>query len=234
MVPIRRLPLENVKNMRDLGGYSTQSGKTTQFGRLFRSDAPTALSEKEVRILLDLGVCAAVDLRSGEETEKRPSALKEVAQITYFHCPMAIGNRTPKSKEEVPSLYWEIVADYPAMNLIMRIIANQTGAVIFHCTSGKDRTGIVSAILLLLTGVSRSDILADYQVSYTYVREDIRALLEREPERPPFTGLSDIEYMDKLLDRFEAVYGTAAHYLKEIGLSRDEIHRLENKLIDEV
>lgn len=75
---IRRLPLKNVKNMRDLGGYSTQSDKTTQFGRLLRSDAPTMLSENEIKYLLDFGVSAIIDMRSSEETAKRPCALKDV------------------------------------------------------------------------------------------------------------------------------------------------------------
>nr|WP_319487415.1 tyrosine-protein phosphatase [uncultured Caproiciproducens sp.] len=230
---MRRIPLKKAKNMRDLGGYWTQSGKITQFGRLIRSDAPVLLSDDEIQYLIDFGVSAVVDMRSDDEVMKKPCSLNRAKKICYFHCPMAVGNRSPKSQSEVPNLYWEMITDYSAMNRILSFIARQRGAVIFHCTAGKDRTGVVAAVLLLLAGVPRSDILADYQVSYTYIREDIRALLAREPDRPAFTGRSDPEYMEELLNRFENVYGTVYRYLQEINLPNDEIQRLQSKLIGE-
>lgn len=230
-MPTRRLALAHVMNMRDLGGYDIQNGKATFFGRLIRSDAPCGLEKEEVMFLIDFGVRTVLDMRSAVEVEKRPCSLKGITCITYHHYPFAVGNRLPKSQEEVPLIYWEMVADYSAMKNIMRTIAYAKTAVVFCCTAGKDRTGVVAAVLLLLAGVSRNDILADYQVSYTYIRKQIMDLRKREPGLPPFTGRSNIEYMDSLLDHFESVFGTAQHYLNTIGLSQEEIELLRDKLI---
>lgn len=232
-MPLRRIPLNHMMNLRDLGGYAAGDGRTTQFGRLLRGDAPCNLSEEELRYLTELGVRTAIDLRSYEETQQRPCSLKDQTGITYHNIPFSVGNRSPKTREEVPRIYWEIAEDFPAMSEIMQVMANSETAVLFFCTAGKDRTGVVAAILLLLAGVDRSNILADYQVSYTYIRSMIRELLQKEPARPSFTGRSDMEYMDVFLDRFESSFGTAEAYLQKIGLTPWEIDRLCSKLTNE-
>ena len=232
-MPMRRIPLAHMMNLRDLGGYVVQDGKTTQFGRFLRGDAPTGLPPEEIQALTDLGIRTAVDLRSEEETRKHPCSLKDAAGIAYIPIPFAVGNRSPKTREEVPEIYMEIAADFPAMRQIMRAISHAEGTVLFFCAAGKDRTGVVAALLLLLAGVGRNDILADYQVSYTYIRSRIADLLKKEPERPPFTGRSDMEYMDAFLDRFEAVYGSASDYLQTIGLTPGEVELLRMKLTAE-
>lgn len=229
-MPMRRIPLAHMMNLRDLGGYAAQDGKTTLFGRLLRSDAPIGLPSEEIRVLTDLGIRTAIDLRSEEETQRRPCSLKDTAGIAYIPIPFVVGSRSPKTREEVPEIYLEIAADFPAMRQIMCTISHAEGTVLFFCAAGKDRTGVVAALLLLLAGVERNDILADYQVSYTYIRSMIADLLKKEPERPPFTGHSDMEYMDAFLDRFEAVYGLVSDYLRTIGLTWEEIELLCMKL----
>ncbi|MFX3616046.1 MAG: tyrosine-protein phosphatase [Sporolactobacillus sp.] len=229
-MPTRRITLSCTVNTRDLGGYPTPDGRTTAFGKIIRSDAPEIFTPKDAALLKRLGVTAAIDLRSKEETEKMPSAFERSADFDYFHCPFAIGNRSTSSVAEVPLLYSEMIADLPAIKRILSIIARQEGSIFIHCYVGKDRTGVVAALVLLIVGVDISDILADYQISYTYLRFRIRELLHDHPELPDFTGRSDMEYMEVTLDHFFETYGTVQNYLQEVGLHLDEITELKNKL----
>ncbi|MDD9149909.1 MULTISPECIES: tyrosine-protein phosphatase [unclassified Sporolactobacillus] len=230
-MPIRRILLSSTLNTRDLGGYPAADGRATQFGRIIRSDAPLALTSDDRILLKQLGVTAAIDFRSDREIVSDVSAFEQAPDFDYYHCPFAIGNRDPGSKEGVPPLYAEIMTDIPVMQRIMRIIAGQRGGVLIHCAAGKDRTGVVSALLLLTAGVSVSDILSDYQVSYTYLRLKIRKGLKEHPERPSYYGRSDMEYMEKTLDHFFETYGNVTNYLQTIDLNPVEISALREKLL---
>ncbi|SFG92329.1 tyrosine-protein phosphatase [Sporolactobacillus nakayamae] len=229
-MPTRRIPLSCTVNTRDLGGYLTNDGRITAFGRIIRSDVPESFSPEDAVLLKNFGVTTALDFRSKPEIERLPSAFERSADFNYFHCPFAFGNRNPASKAEVPSLYAEMLADFPAIKRILSIIIRQKGAVFIHCYVGKDRTGVVAALLLLIAGVCISDILADYQISYTYLRLRIRELLHQHPEIPDFTGRSDMEYMEATLNHFFETYGTVQDYLQQVGMHPDEITSLKNKL----
>jgi protein-tyrosine phosphatase len=226
----RRITLSCTVNTRDLGGYPTNDGRITAFGRIIRSDAPEVFTQNDLALLKNLGVTAALDFRSKPETEKLPSAFEQSTDFDYFHCPFAFGNRNPNSKAEVPLLYAEMLADFPAIKRILGIIIRQKGSIFIHCYVGKDRTGVVAALLLLIAGVSTSDILADYQISYTYLRLRIRELLHNHPELPDFTGRSDMEYMEATLGNFFKTYGNVQDYLRKVGLHPDDIMALQNKL----
>lgn len=228
---MRRIELAHTMNTRDLGGYPLENSGATRFGRVLRSDAPCELTPEEVRYLKEFGVHTAIDLRSPAEAEYRPCSLQSTDGVIYRHIPFAVGNRTPASREEVPLLYWEIVTDYSAMRQIMKSIAEEPETVLFFCSAGKDRTGVAAALLLLHAGVAREDILADYQISYTYIRPVIEAIRAKNPELPSFFGRSDMEYMDALLDRFQEVYGSSDRYFEEIGLTEQERKFLKQKLI---
>ncbi|MCO7125336.1 tyrosine-protein phosphatase [Sporolactobacillus shoreicorticis] len=227
----RRILLSRTVNTRDLGGYPTNDGQITAFGKIIRSDLPQAFSHEDLALLKNLGITAALDFRSKPETERVPSAFEQASDFNYFHCPFAFGNRNPSSKAEVPLLYAEMLADFPAIKHILGIIARQKGSVFIHCYVGKDRTGVVAALLLLIAGTETSDILADYQISYTYLRFRIRELLHEHPELPDFTGRSDMAYMEKTLDNFYKTYGNVRDYLQKVGLQSEEISALRNKLL---
>lgn len=227
----RRIPLSCTVNTRDLGGYPTNDGRITAFGKIIRSDAPESFSQEDLTLLKNFGVTTALDFRSKPETERMPSAFEQSADFDYFHCPFAFGNRNPASKAEVPLLYAEMLADFPAIKRILSIIIRQKGSVFIHCYVGKDRTGVIAALLLLIAGVSISDVLADYQVSYTYLRLRMRELLHEHPELPDFTGRSDMAYMEATLDNFFKKYGNVQDYLQKVGLQPDEVTALKNKLV---
>ncbi|RYL92586.1 tyrosine-protein phosphatase [Sporolactobacillus sp. THM19-2] len=229
-MPSRRILLSGTLNTRDLGGYPAEEGRVTRFGRVIRSDAPLMFTADDITLLKQAGVTAAIDFRSKKEIMKKPSAFAQTPGFHYFHCPFVIGNQDPGSKAGVPPLYARIIADFPAMRQIFKIITREKGAVLIHCAAGKDRTGVVSALLLLAAGVPVSDILADYQISYTYLRTRIIEQLKRDPQLPAYFGRSDMEYMEMTLDQFFKTFGDIGKYLTTIGLTGEEKQLLKQKL----
>lgn len=131
--------------------------------RYIRSDAPENLTDKEVQWLLDNNIITIVDLRSDEEIAKKPCSLQKKAGFRYFHLPVTGGGDTPKSREHLYTVYQQMVDK--KMEKIIDIIMNAESNVMYFCTAGKDRTGVVSAIILKRLGFSDEVIIEDYMKS---------------------------------------------------------------------
>ena len=166
---MRRLLLSNTLNTRDLGGYTINSRKVTRYKMFFRSDAPIQVSEEDIEQLLSYNITTIVDLRSDDEVQKKPCALKSDKRFEYYHCKIYGDGCLPKSIDAVPNSYFEMVDEQKTVLNIMRVFIKAEQGVLYHCSAGKDRTGVISALLLLLAGVSNVDILADYQISQAYL-----------------------------------------------------------------
>ena len=128
--------------------------------RYIRSDAPKNLTDEEVQWLLDNNIVTIVDLRSKEETVQDPCCLNGKDGFRYFHLPVTGGGATPKSLEHLHLVYRQMVDE--KMEKIIDIIMNAESNVMYFCTAGKDRTGVVSAIILKRLGFSDEAIIEDY------------------------------------------------------------------------
>ena len=247
----RHLLLKCVYNTRDLGGYASAFGGTTRFGVFLRSDAPCDLPESDIRSLLDYGLTASMDLRSDGERLARPSSLRNAA--AYYEEPLfaqaaIYGEKPPVS----PGASWteryidmaEISKDWAVRALT--IAANEKGCLLYHCTTGKDRTGLMTCYLLSLAGVPKEDIAADYCVSELFLtpvydrmragKVPISASTEGTAAPPPPSGedffRTPASAMLGLIDYFDAQYGGVTAYLRAAGLSADIIGTIRNKLIE--
>ena len=221
----KRYPFKHTLNTRDLGGYPIPCGATA-FGRYIRSDAPVALADEEAALMRDLGVTTVIDLRSPGEREQVPCAFRAhpgfaVHDIRMDETPMHVWRSL--SEEDVPALYFSIAQNHAVMRALMTIIARAPGGVFFHCTAGKDRTGITAALLLLLAGVSVADVVADYQVTFTYIRPFMERMLASDAGVPAYLGMSKPEYIEGFVSRLTDAYGTAENYLLRIGLTPEDI-----------
>lgn len=163
--------LQSTKNTRVL---------PTGTNRYFRSDFPENLTDEEIRWLLDNNITTIVDLRSDEEIAKKPCSLKEIEEFRYFHLPVTGGGDTPKSLEHLHIVYQQMIDD--KMKNIIDIIMNAESNVMYFCTAGKDRTGVVSALILKRLGFSDEIIIDDYMKSKDNLMGMLTAYVNTHPE----------------------------------------------------
>lgn len=151
---------------------NTRSILTDSF-RFLRSDVPDHLTAREIQWLLEQNVLTIVDLREDGERGRRKCPLEEDERFHYISMPVTGGNAVPKTPEEVSQSYIRMADDQ--MKKIIGTIWNAKSNVMYFCNAGKDRTGVVSAILLSKLGKTPEYILADYMKS----GENLKDMLEQ-------------------------------------------------------
>lgn len=227
---MRRFLLSNTLNTRDLGGYTISYGKATTYNVFLRSDVPNKVSDDDVELLLSNNITTIVDLRSDDEVQKKPCALNNNKNFEYYHCKIYGDGYLPTSVEVVPDSYFAMVDEQTTVLNIMKILAKAKGGVLYHCTAGKDRTGVISALLLLLSGVCKTDIVDDYHISQSYLGSMIQQFCEKNKDLDVNIITPKSEYMKKFLYLFQRKYNSVEEYFHQIGLSNSEILQLKTKL----
>jgi protein-tyrosine phosphatase len=241
------LEWEGCLNVRDLGGLATEDGRLTQPGRVVRSDNVRRLTDAGWRSLAEHGVTRIVDLRWPEElAEDQPrdvdievvhvSVLGESIDDEYI----AELDAHLDSVDDVADHYAWSYVDFlerfrDRFGRAFAAVADADGAVVVHCMGGKDRTGLVSALLLRLVGVSHETIGADYAVSAKNLEpRNIEWLAsapdELERARREKLGATPAAGMVRVLEEIESRYGDVASYLRAAGLSDEQVTRLEERL----
>ncbi len=221
-----------MNNTRDLGGFPIDLNSSTKFGAFIRSDVPINLLKEEMDFFVNMKITTIIDLRTKSETIEYPCAFKGNPNFSYFNFSVAKEGNLPDKEEDIPMSYFGMVHENENIYHVMKTIADSEGGVLFHCMAGKDRTGIVAALLLSLVGVQMCDILADYEVTYCYIREVINKELINDPMLPAFMGQSKLDYMENFLKIFYENYHSTEKYLLKIGLTKEEINKIKIKLIN--
>ncbi|MBD5468406.1 MAG: tyrosine-protein phosphatase [Lachnospiraceae bacterium] len=148
--------------------------------RYIRSDVPEKLTDTEIQWLLDHHVTTIVDLRSEEELIRKPCCLNDRDDFQYFHLPVTGGGDTPKSLAHLHVVYRQMIDE--KMEKIIDTIMNAETNVLYFCTAGKDRTGVVSAMILKRLGFSDEVIINDYMESKDNLMEMLTAYVDAHPE----------------------------------------------------
>ena len=148
--------------------------------RYIRSDVPERLTGPEIQWLLDNEITTIVDLRSEEERAQRPCCLEGRAAFRYIHLPVTGGGDTPRSREHLYAVYRQMLDG--RMEDIVDTIMNAGSNVLYFCTAGKDRTGVVSAILLKRLGFSDEAVIDDYMQSKGNLMDMLTAYADTHPE----------------------------------------------------
>lgn len=244
--PRRILPVPGATNMRDLGGYQTASGQTTRWRRLLRGDSPHRMQPAGDQALRDVGLRSVIDLRSHAELSEEPNPFAALADIDYLVRPVFddLAPTMQVIKQREPG---DLLLDFyisalsgnaPAIRAVLgAVAAAPEGAVLFHCTAGKDRTGIIAALLLANAGVSRGDIVADYALTGPRIAPLVQHLLERTRAHGGDTEIHarflrcDPPTMSATLDHLEARHGSVPGYLRDIGLDPAEVEALRDRLL---
>lgn len=238
---VKHILLPHAFNVRDLGGFVTESGKTVRWHKLYRADGLYELTDEEWKTLYDLGVRTVVDLRSLSETETMPDRVPE--GISWVHCPLQAEEMDFQNldrgamasfRRSMAESYTDMVTKTPqllAKALCAVVNGLQNGAVIFHCTAGKDRTGVLAASILHLLGANDADILADYMVSELYNRgglQKIAAVLPNYNDLLPLLS-SAPEHMEPLLLYFNT--NDFAALMAENGFDNNKLCALRKQLL---
>jgi protein-tyrosine phosphatase len=237
----RRLLWEGCLNVRDLGGYPTVDGCETRWGAVIRADNLAQLSEAGQAALIDYGVRTIVDLRTAEEIAQHPTPFANTNShgITYINISLV---DPAVAKPEFTTLaddYTYMLDRFkPAVAATMTAIARApAGGVLIHCVGGKDRTGIISALLLALAGVPWDVIGADYALSAEYLRPLDEEYLANGPGERVDRQTHIEKYrprpgvMIEVLRRLDERYGGVEAYLQVAGVMPENIARLRERLL---
>lgn len=238
-----RLILPTLYNARDLGGLRTAFGKRTAFRRFVRSDEPSMLSDEDFEALLSYPIRTVIDLRSEEEANRRGTPFMNHPSILYKN--ISIFESDPESDNDptvqvalrhtLGELYIFLLQTRKIQlaEVFRQIIDAPEGAILFHCTHGKDRTGIIAALLLSLVQVLRQDIITNYSVTYEYIRTIVDPKIALMPSQTHHILKSDAENMAEFLDFLDSHYqGQSALYLMSIGFSESDIGILRSRILE--
>lgn len=244
----RSLTWDGCDNVRDLGGLPTEDGGETRPGAVVRSDNVRNLSAAGWRSLVDHGVRTVVDLRFEQERESDPPG-DPPAHVRVVHSPFLAG-WTPEEGEELrarveplepasrvrETYFHQLVTSRENAARVVAAIANAPdGGVLVHCMGGKDRTGMLSALLLRLAGVSPEVIADDYYESEANLAHLTQRWIdsgEDEAERTRRAWLAPIsrEGMVGVIENLEERYGSVEEYLLGGGATKDDLARLRARL----
>lgn len=228
--PTRHLQLEGTYNVRDTGGYATEDGQTTRWRTLLRGDSLHQLTNAGQAELVAAGLRTVIDLRHAAELAESPNVFATSTTVRYLNVPL-IENapRAVEAPSTLADIYEGIIAaSHARIRQIFAALA-EPGAfpALVHCTAGKDRTGIVVALLLGTAGVPAATVAADYALTETFLgrewlAERKRIIVASGGNWARFETLmgSPEELMLRTLADIEARYGGVRQYLLAIGVPR--------------
>jgi protein-tyrosine phosphatase len=185
----RHLPLPGTFNFRDAGGYPLTSGGWLALGRLYRSDTLAGLDAAGRAALTERGVRTLVDLREAEERSLAPDALDGV-DVRVAHHPLYGGRLARRAPTSLEQVYQQLVDDCgdALAAAVAELAAPGALPALVHCTAGKDRTGIVIALVHAVAGVSDADIADDYARTSQYMTASAVAAMSRNVPRNQLGG----------------------------------------------
>jgi protein-tyrosine phosphatase len=240
----RRLTFLGVNNFRDLGGYRTESGRATLWGRVFRSDSPHNFTAADLEVFDALGIQFIYDLRRDAERETdpgpRPCVHRELPSGPVF------GTDANTLRDRDDGERW-LFEDYckmleiagPVFGDLFSRFAECDGPVMFHCMGGKDRTGMTAALLLCCLGVDRETVLDDYELTSRYCGPDqiphvVDLFVSQGIAREAAMGILSTPRwaMENALDRLDSAYGGIELYLcGRGGMDPKNIESLRSRLV---
>ena len=245
---MRNLAVEGSYNVRDLGGYPTADGHHTRWKVLVRAGNLDKVSAAGCQYLTDYGIKTVIDLRDEWEVDDFPNVFAQVEPVRYVNLPL-IGNRLSedevwKSEGQKLLRLEELYGNYldhcqVQIGSIMGAISESAGGTVFHCYAGKDRTGLIAALVLGAVGVSIEDIAEDYAQTSQHITHlvadweeyavkndyDMR-LFERDAGAMPETMVNTCNY---LTERYGGVKG----YLASCGVRDSQIEALRRRFVEE-
>ena len=245
----RDINFEAIINCRDLGGYQTCDGNTVAWRRLFRSgDLRHMTSNDSHRLKDEIGLVSVLDLRSSFEIKQEDIGLVQETGFKYYNVSLITDGDDRKASRRrysdftsMGEFYLYLIHQDEVGPLIIQafdfISRPENHPLLFHCSMGKDRTGIIAAMLLSVLGVANDDIISDYILSAPYMNLFVNDMNKRLKPREDSSGLPDYfweavpESMSLFLSSIEKDFGSAKGYLETNGAEPSLFERLEKALL---
>jgi protein-tyrosine phosphatase len=257
-LPGSRLPLQGADNFRDIGGYPAAGGWLVRRGLVFRSDSLDRLTERDRALVSRLDIKLVCDFRTGSE-RKPDAALWPEPQPEFFPQPIEPGVDQARvfaairlapsaetSRNALLSLYRSMpVEGGPQFGALLRRLVEGDAPALYHCSAGKDRTGLFTALLLMSLGVAEEAVMRDYLLSNEYLLDSASArrlvglmkeFLQLDGDAAaalqPFLGV-EAGYLEASLDTIQRAYGGLEPYRKSVlGLGAAEVDALRKRLLE--
>jgi protein-tyrosine phosphatase len=264
-VSIRRLPLEGTPNFRDLGGYETTNGRFVRWGLLYRSGVLTYLTPADYSYLGHAGIRVICDFRTPEENAAAPETW--IPNDTAKHLALPIGTddknhntnaamqqmlATNPTPAQLRDWMTKVYANFafsaaPEYAEVFAELKSERLPLLYHCTGGKDRTGVFSAFVLLTLGVPEQTVLNDYALTNRYLSEANPGAIKKmtaasgssanfmaklTPEQQKAMIAADPEYLRATLRAIDAKYGSFDNYRRtELDVSDADVQTLRKRLL---
>lgn len=247
----RLIPLADIHNFRDLGGYETAEGRRTRWRTLFRADSLSHLSGADLETVRGLALRTVIDLRTEPEAEKWGRFPLDVYPVDYHHLSLMDvlwdpeeappGDGGPEVARFLHGRYLEML-DSGAANLAFAVnLLTRPHALpaVFHCAAGKDRTGLLAAMVLSALGVPDDVIVADYALSgaalgrlFSWAERSRPEVLASLREAPAAHLAAEPDAMAAVLASVRERYGSARGFLSGLGLTDARLGALEDALLE--
>jgi protein-tyrosine phosphatase len=239
-------------NLRDLGGRRTQDGRTVRTGLLYRAGMTHHMPDEGLRALRDqLGVRTVIDFRNTLELERDGLAPFADHGIGHVHLPIegstvlteeerkAVWEEMRDLKRDWAASYQKILADRPEVYVAFfeTIAAADHLPAVFHCSAGRDRTGIAAALVLGLVGVSFDEIVEDYHLTGEYLPRHVErfeghyTMMGMSPEEFARVLATNADDMARFLTAIHDGYGSVRTYLESLGVLAATLHRVHELLV---
>ncbi|WP_418955361.1 tyrosine-protein phosphatase [Streptomyces tritici] len=238
----RHIPFARLHNFRDLGGYRTGDGRSVRWGRLYRADSLGKLRGEDWERFLELGVRTVIDLRYPWEIEAK-GRVPEAEGLAYAN--LSIEHRPYDQAEIDPALDpWRYLADRYAevaldgaveLRRALELLADGEGPQVFHCASGKDRTGLLAALVLTLVGVDEDTVAADFALTELATERLVADWQAAHPGRKlrwPGYGRAPEDVIRLFLGDLRRTYGSVEGYVRDhVGADEETVDRLRARLL---
>jgi protein-tyrosine phosphatase len=240
----RHIPLEGAVNFRDLGGYRTADGRTIRWRALFRADELSRLTRPDRAVVRTLGIATVIDLRSRAEVDSQRFPVDEIP-VGFHHLPLVATLPSFEDFRRGPEFFtahYQDIARQSGDQIVraLGIVARRDAQpVIVHCAAGKDRTGVLVALILALLGVPDDVIAEDYGLSARAMDTLLDRMLERLPDqREAIMEVSKAMLsatpgtITALLEALRAEHGSVEGYVAAHGAGSDVVASLRATLLE--
>lgn len=232
------LPMTGGYNFRDLGGMKTKDGRYVKWGKILRSDDLASLTEPDLTYLASLPLHSIVDFRTPEEVETSPDKIPQSVRKTYKY-PMTPGNLSDVSdlfshlangvEPLMEGMYVSLVTDTASIEGYRKFFAllqdERQVPLLFHCSAGKDRTGMGTALIYYALGVDEDSILNNYLESNRYLADKYGEYLHDYPQLKPLFEVRE-SYLRSGIRQIKEEYGSVEHFLQSaLGVDLDKFRQ---------